>query len=284
MTASDSGAEYAGKKRNTGMSFNNNIKLLRQRRNRTQDIVANELEVSRSTLNSYENGSIKNPTLDMLIAFSKYFKVSIDTLVKLDLSKLSDFQLNELERGNDVYVTGARLRVLATTVDSTNRENIEVVPLKAKAGYKSGFADPEFIKKLPTFQLPILFAERKYRMFQISGDSMLPIPDKSYVIGEYVENWNDIKDGTGYVVLTQDDGIVFKIAYNQIKKNKTLLLKSLNPEYEPYEVPVTEVKEVWKFCNYLSSELPDEALQKNDLLEKFSRLEKEIKSTRTSLE
>ena len=129
------------------MFFNNNIKLLRQRRNRTQDVVANELEVTRSTLNSYENGSIKNPTLDMLIAFSKYFKVSIDTLVKMDLGKLSDFQLNELERGNDVYVTGARLRVLATTVDSTNRENIEVVPLKAKAGYTNGFADPEFIKK-----------------------------------------------------------------------------------------------------------------------------------------
>ena len=266
------------------MFFNNNIKLLRQRRSRTQDIVANELEVSRSTLNSYENGSIKNPTLDMLIAFSKYFKVSIDTLVKMDLNKLSDFQLNELERGNDVYVTGARLRVLATTVDSNNRENIEVVPLKAKAGYRNGFADPDFIKKLPTFQLPILFAERKYRMFQISGDSMLPIPDKSYVIGEYIENWNDIKDGSGYVILTQDDGIVFKIAYNQIKKNRTLLLKSLNPEYDPYEIPVNEVKEVWKFCNYLSSEMPDEGLPKNDLLEKFTRLEKEIKNMRTSLE
>ena len=73
--------------------------------------------------------------------FSKYYKVSIDTLVKIDLSKLSEFQLSELERGNDVYVTGSRLRVIATTVDSQNRENIEVVPLKAKAGYKNGFAD-----------------------------------------------------------------------------------------------------------------------------------------------
>lgn len=266
------------------MFFNNNIKLMRQRKNRTQDIVANELEISRSTLNSYENGSIKNPTLDMLIAFSKYFRVSIDTLVKLDLSKLSEFQLNELEKGNDVYVTGARLRVLATTVDSTNCENIEVVPLKAKAGYKSGFADPEFIKKLPTFQLPILFNDRKYRMFQISGDSMLPIPDKSYVIGEYLENWHDIKDGQGYIILTQDEGIVFKIAYNLIRKSKTLLLKSLNPVYEPYEIPITEVREVWKFCNYLSNELPVEGMQKENLLEKFQLLEQQMKALRTSLE
>src|SRR5437763_4356529 len=112
------------------MYFNNNIKLLRARRNRTQDVVANELGISRSTLNSYENGSIKNPTLDALLSFSKYFKMSIDTLVKVDLSKLSQFQLTELEKGTDVYVTGSKLRVLATTVDSDNKENIEVVPLK----------------------------------------------------------------------------------------------------------------------------------------------------------
>jgi len=150
-------------------------------------MVSNALGFSRSTLNSYENGSIKNPTLDGLLTFSKYYKVSIDTLVKVDMSKLSQFQLMDLERGNDVYVTGSRLRVLATTVDSQNRENIEVVPLKAKAGYKNGYADPDFVKKLPSFQLPILLSDRKYRMFQISGDSMLPIPDKSWVIGEYLE-------------------------------------------------------------------------------------------------
>ena len=266
------------------MYFNTHITILRQRKNRTQDIVANELGVTRSTLNSYENGSIKNPTLDMLIGFSKYFKLSIDTLVKVDLSKLSDFQLSELEKGNDVYVSGSRLRVLATTVDSQNRENIEVVPIRAKAGYQSGYADPEFIKKLPTFQLPILLNDRKYRMFQLSGDSMLPIPDKAWVIGEYVENWFDIKDGQGYIVLTQDDGIVFKIAYNQLKKKKNLLLKSLNPNYPPFEVPANQIREVWRFCNYLSSELPETELRKDDLREKFDRLEQEIQAMRTALE
>ncbi len=266
------------------MYFNSNIKILRQRRNRTQDLVATELGISRSTLNSYENGSIKNPTLEALLGFTKYFKISIDTLVKVDMSKLSGFQLSELEKGNDVYVTGSRLRVLATTVDSQNRENIEVVPLKAKAGYKNGFADPEFIKKLPTFQLPILFNDRKYRMFQITGDSMLPIPDKSFVIGEYLENWYDIKDGQAYVILTQDDGLVFKVAFNQLRKKKSLTLKSLNPEYEPYEVQANDVREVWKFCNYMSSELPEHSMDKDDLLSKLAALEKDVKGIKSVLE
>ena len=271
------------KKKITAMYFNTNIRILRTRRDRTQDLVAGELGVSRSTLNSYENGSIKNPTLDALLSFSKYFKISIDTLVKVDMSKLSQFQLAELESGHDVYVTGSRLRVLATTVDSHNKENIEVVPLKAKAGYKNGYADPDFIKKLPTFQLPILFNDRKYRMFQISGDSMLPIPDKSWVIGEYLENWYDVKDGQAYVILTQDEGIVFKIAYNQIKKSKNLMLKSLNSIYESFEINVNEIKEVWKFCNYMSNEIPENHSGKSELLSKIEKVQQEIKEIKNAL-
>ena len=238
------------------MYFNTNIRLLRQRKKRTQDIVAGEIGFTRSTLNSYESGIIVNPTLEALVSFSDYFKMSIDTLIKVDMVKLSEAKLRDLELGHDDFIRGTRLRVLATTVNNQNKENIEVVPLRAKAGYKSGYADPDFIKKLPTFQLPILFNERKYRMFQISGDSMLPIPDKSWVIGEFVENWHDIKNGEAFIFLTQDDGIVFKLAFNQIKKKKNLLLKSLNSEYEPYEINGEDVLEIWKAKAYISTQMP----------------------------
>ena len=59
------------------MYFNENLKFLRQRRELTQDIVAIGLGISRSTLNSYENGSIVNPTVESLVLFSKYFKMSL---------------------------------------------------------------------------------------------------------------------------------------------------------------------------------------------------------------
>lgn len=265
------------------MTFSTNIKLLRTRRGHTQEGVARMLGISRSTLNSYENGSVVNPTLEALVAFSKHFRISIDTLVKVDMSRLGQFQLSELERGHDVFVTGSKLRVLATTVNSDNEENIEVVPLKAKAGYKAGYADPDFIKKLPVFQLPILFNDRKYRMFQLSGDSMYPIPDKSWVIAEYIENWMNIKSGTACVVLTREDGIVFKVIENQIKKNKTLLLKSLNSFYEPYEVQVNEIQEVWKFCNYMSSELPENSGNKDDMISGIKKMENDLKEMRLKL-
>ena len=170
------------------MFFSNNIKLLRMRRKRTQDVVAGELGFSRSTLNSYENGIIVNPTVEALISFSDYFKISIDNLLRLDMSRLGESKLRDLELGFDDYIKGSKLRVLATTVDRRNRDNIELVNVKAKAGYTAGYNDPEFIRTLPTFQLPFLSAERKYRTFQLNGDSMFPIPDKAYVTGEFLEN------------------------------------------------------------------------------------------------
>lgn len=259
----------------TNMYFNSNIKFLRNRKALTQEVAAAELNLSRSTLNSYENGSVVNPTLEALQLFSDYYKTSIDTLIRVDLSKLSDIKLDEMVQGHDTFIRGTKLRVLATTVDEKNKENIEVVHLKAAAGYKNGYADPDYIKKLPSFQLPILFNDRKYRMFQISGDSMLPIPDKSYVIAEYLENWFEIKDGGAYVFLTRDEGIVFKIAVNQVKRKKQLILHSLNQFYKPYELNVSEVQEVWKFCNFISSEIPYPA-SRDELLKSISVIEYEV--------
>lgn len=265
------------------MYFSSNIKLLRARKKRTQDVVATEMGFGRSTLNSYENALITNPTLEALITFSDYFKVAIDTLIRVDLNKLSERKLQELEYGHDDFIKGTKLRVLTTTVDNKNRENIEMVSVKAKAGYTAGYNDPEFIRTLPTFQLPFLSAERKYRTFQISGDSMLPIPDKAYVTAEYVENWNDIKDANAYIVLTKDDGIVFKVVFNQLRTGKKLLLKSLNAIYEPYEININEVKEIWRFINYISNELPETASSEKELSNSVSSLHKEMKKISEAL-
>jgi transcriptional regulator with XRE-family HTH domain len=234
--------------------FGQNIKLLRKRKGRTQDDVAFTLEMKRSTLSGYENG-VAQPGLDSLAAFSKYFNVSIDTLIKTDLSLLAESQLSQLERGYDVFLKGSQLRILATTVDSKNEDNIEIVAEKAKAGYCTGFADPEYIKVLPTFQMPFLSKQKKYRTFEISGDSMMPIPDGSLVTCEFVQNWKLIQNRHAYIINTLDDGVVFKVVENMIEKEGKLRLHSLNPIYEPYEVHVNDIREVWKFVNYISSEI-----------------------------
>lgn len=262
------------------MYLASNIKFLRQRRGRTQDDVAFSLKLKRSTLSGYENG-IAQPGVETLVAFSGYFNISIDTMLKMDISRLTESQLGELERGYDVYVKGSNLRVLATTVNTENNENIELVNEKAKAGYATGYADPEYIGELPVFQLPFLSNKRKYRTFQLKGDSMLPIPDGSWVTAEYVQDWHNIISGQAYIVFTIDDGIVFKVVENSIRADGTLILYSLNPLYEPYEVHIGGVKEIWKFINYISSELPDPVLPEKQLLRTVAGMKHDLEILKT---
>ena len=264
------------------MYLSTNIKLLRNRRDFTQDEVAAALNIKRSTLGGYENG-IAQPNLETLIEFSKFYRVSIDDLLKIDLNKLPDDKLDKMEKNFEQFINGNKLRIIATTVDSDNKENVELVPVKAVAGYTNGYCDPEFIKTLPTFQIPFLSRDRKYRTFQITGDSMLPIKDGSYIITEYVDNWYEIKDGEAYIILTQDDGIVFKVAFNAIKSKRKLLLKSLNPVYKPYEINIGDVKEVWKFTNYISNEIPQPDLSKEDLVNTVYQLSKDVKEIKKTI-
>ena len=257
------------------MNFNKNIKLLRKRRRKTQDDLAVALGMKRSTLSGYEN-NVAEPGLEALMKFSKYFGIAIDTLLKVDLSILTDSQMYQLEHGQDVFVTGKNLRILATTVNEENEENIELVPEKAKAGYTNGFADPEFIKELPVFNLPFLSKNAKYRTFQLNGDSMLPIPDKSWVTARFVQDWNEIQNGDAYVILTLDEGIVFKIVENMIREEGKLRLYSLNPVYEPYDVDIKEVREIWKFTHYISNEIPDPVLPGDELVKTVNKLKYEV--------
>ena len=233
------------------MYFSTNLKFLRQLRKKSQEEVAVLISVPRTTLNNYENGTTPGQ-LQKVINLADLFEVSVDMLLRIDLTKLSKDEILQLENRSLNDISGKNLRVLATTVDSENEDNIELVGEKAKAGYKSGYADPDYIKELPVYQLPFLPRNRKYRTFQVSGDSMLPVKDKSWITCEYVDDWNSIRDGQPYVILTVEDGIVFKLIYKDIEDKKRMLLCSTNPIYKPYHISISDVKEVWK-CKLLMS-------------------------------
>ena len=112
---------------------------------------------------------------------------------------------------------------------------------------------------------------------------MLPIPDKAYVTGEFVQNWNLIRDRQAYIILTVDDGIVFKVTENRIKAEGKLVLYSLNPLYKPYELNVPDIKEVWKFVHYISSDLPDPVLPRNELQSTVAAMKHEIESIKRQI-
>ena len=236
--------------------FHSNIRFLRERRRFSQEDISEVLDLSRNKLQALESGKTKNPSVQDLIKFSEYFKVSVDTLLKVDLSTLGELKLKELQAGNDVYMTGSQIRILAITVDKENLENTEYVPVKAKAGYQAGYNDPQYLAALPRFTLPNLPKQGTFRMFPTVGDSMLPIPEGSDIIAEYVQDWKNLKPETPCIVILKgNQDFVFKMV--TVQNNGRLLLKSLNSLYQPFEVNSEDVLEVWKYYKHQTDTLPE---------------------------
>ena len=128
---------------------------------------------------------------------------------------------------------------------TAERNVIHFVPVKAAAGYLTGYADTEFIDELNTFTLPMLTGGN-YRAFEIIGDSMLPTPSGSIIVGEKVDSLDDVKNNQAYIVVSRNEGIVYKrIVKNNKQKNK-LSLVSDNPNYQPYQVNAEDIVELWQ--------------------------------------
>ncbi|UTA69659.1 MULTISPECIES: LexA family transcriptional regulator [Emticicia] len=214
-----------------------NIAHLRKLKELSQGALAETLNVPRTTLGSWEEGK-SSPTIDGLTNIAKFFGVSIDALITIDLTTVTDPQ--------SLMEIGGKRVLFPIMVDEQGNDMIELVPVKASAGYLSGYNDPGFIQNLPRISLPYI-ANGKYRGFPIVGDSMPPLEKGAFVIGKYLENLADIKDGKTYVILTQNDGLVYKRIHRFNKADGYLMLHSDNTYYAPYKLPFKEVFEIWEF-------------------------------------
>lgn len=227
---------------------NQNLRFIRGKEGLTQREFAERLGLKQATLGAYEEGRA-TPPLNILTDIARLFKVSLDNLIGADLTTLPE---------KSWRLSGkAKKEVLAITVDVHNRENVELVTQKASAGYMSGFQDPEFVKELPKISIPVLPKNRTYRAFEIQGDSMLPVQPGSIIFAEYVEDVAAIKNGKLYILVTRQDGIVFKRVFNFAGQESKLLLVSDNRLYEPFGVEVADILEIWAAKAFFSRDFPD---------------------------
>lgn len=247
------------------MFLSTNLKFLRNRIEKNQEEISTDLDMTRVKYNSYENGYCTNLPVESLIKVSEYFGITIDALMKKNLSKLKESQLLELQKGSENYAKGNKIRILTTTVDKKNRENIEYVPVKVRAGYLAGCQDPDFIASLSKVVLPFVDDRGKtMRFFDCAGDSMLPLDTNCQVLGEYIHDWTAIKDGTKCIVISHTQGYAIKEVYNQIKTKRNLRLHSTNSAYNDYELSIKDINEVWEFKGYFSKKFPEQTIDDAD--------------------
>ena len=236
-----------------------NLKYLRKLRGWTQEEFATRLKIKRSLLGAYEEERA-DPRIEVLEKVGDLFKLSLDELLRKDL--------NEEKSGG--YMAKRRAMKL---VAASNE--IQLVPIKAAAGYLAGYGDPEFLDELNTFTLPML-APGHYRAFEIIGDSMLPTQSGSVIVGEKVEDTGEVKSNETYIVVSRNEGIVYKRVMKNNKWKNKLTLVSDNSAYQPYQVHTDDVIELWKAQMIISKANAQQRWDVNQLASLVSNLQDQV--------
>jgi len=239
---------------------NKNLKYLRKLRGWTQEEFAQKLRIKRSLLGAYEEERA-DPRIDILEVVADMFKLTLDDLLRKDVS---DTKTN--------YIARRRAQKMAN-----GRADIPFVPVKAAAGYLNGYADPEFVDELNTFTLPML-AGGDYRAFEIVGDSMMPTPSGSVIVGERIQSLDDIKANQTYIVVSKTEGIVYKrMMKNNRQKNKFTLVSD-NPSYQPYMVNAEDIVEVWQAQMIISKANTQQRWDVGQLANMVNSLQQQVSS------
>ncbi|ASK29285.1 XRE family transcriptional regulator [Chryseobacterium sp. T16E-39] len=242
-----------------------NIRYLRYQLKLSQQAVADQLLITRGRYAKYEDGA-SQPPIELLIKMSRYYRISIDLMVTIDLRK---YPLDDIVNLPDNRI------VLPVVVDQTGNNSIEIIPQKASMGYLSGYTDPGYIESLQNISLPFL-TNGKYRAFPVEGDSMPPFKDGSYIVGKYIEKTEDLKADKTYVFVTLNDGITYKRFKS--RKENTIHVAADNSFYEPYDILANDLLEIWEYaCSVSMQEFENEGDTQN-VKEMFLELRKEIKA------
>src|SRR6478736_5769806 len=251
------------------MSFaGKNLRYLRRLRGWTQEEFANKLKIKRSLVGAYEEERAE-PRLEVLQNICSIFKLSLDDLFLKDLT----------DEKSGTYLDKRRLMKMSG--DAELRQ-IQFVPVKAAAGYLAGYADPEFLDELNTFTLPML-APGEYRAFEIVGDSMLPTPSGSVIVGEKIDNLDNVKSNLTYIVVSRNEGIVYKRVMKNNKLKNKLTLISDNTVFQPYTVNSEDILEIWKAEMVVSKANTEQRWDVNQLASLVSNLQDQVSTLKRKM-
>lgn len=235
-----------------------NLKYLRKLRGWTQEEFAYKLGIKRSLIGAYEEERAE-PRIDILEKLGDMFKLTLDDLLRKDLSEV---------KGN--YLAKRRQQKLMS-----ENNLIHFVPVKAAAGYLAGYADTEFIDELNTFTLPML-AGGNYRAFEIIGDSMLPTPSGSIIVGEKINSLEDTKNNQACIVVSRNEGIVYKRVERNNRNKSKITLVSDNPSYQPYQVNAEDILELWQAQMVITKVSSQQRWDVNQLASLVSNLQEQV--------
>jgi SOS-response transcriptional repressor LexA len=117
-----------------------------------------------------------------------------------------------------------------------------------------------------------------FRAFEIIGDSMLPTPSGSIIVGQKIDDLEEVKQNAAYIVLSRNEGIVYKrVSRNPKAKNK-LTLTSDNPAFQPYNINADDVLEIWQAQIVITKVAQQQRWDVGQLANLVSNLQEQVSS------
>jgi hypothetical protein len=108
---------------------------------------------------------------------------------------------------------------------------------------------------------------------------MPPHEEGSIIVERYVENLGAVVDGRIYILITKNQGMVYK-RLNRNKKN-SLVLESDNSYYPNFDVKFSEILEIWEYqCNIGRTDTKQVATEMDSLKDLLLDLKREVSEIR----
>jgi transcriptional regulator with XRE-family HTH domain len=159
---------------------------------------------------------------------------------------------------------------------SSNYPVIQWVARNQSNDYVYQYQNPSFLTRLPSFQLPNL-PSGYYRAFESGEDFLYP---GSLLVGTFVRNWYEIRDGAQYLFVTRNQGIIYRTAFNQVRSRGELTLTSDVAAIPNISVALNEVLEVWEVKAFISLQLPTAIPSFNRVGQLVDELQQELNRIR----
>ena len=221
-----------------------------------------------------ERLGVKNTTADI-----ERGRTKLSGTVVMEL--LKQFNINPLWLYGQSHQKHLALHQIDTmpkviTVDSEDNENITMVNQRAAAGYPHNIQDVDWYRQLPAFDFPLpQYRNATYRGFQVEGDSMLPnLRPEDWVLAKAIPSLSEASDHKIYVVVMHDTVVVKKL--HKLAEPSSIRLVSLNEEYAPFDVKVSDIQELWQVTSKLTFSL--DANSENSMLRQLQTSMEELKA------
>ena len=112
---------------------------------------------------------------------------------------------------------------------------------------------------------------------------MMPTPSGSIIVGEKVESLEDAKPNLAYIVVSRNEGIVYKRIIKSNRNKNKITLVSDNPAYQPYQVNAEEVVELWQANTVITKITNQQRWDVNSLANLVSNLQNQVSSLKKKM-